>query len=933
MDLKQLCYFFFIITFGIMSQELPPIHNFHPKDYHGENQNWAISQSPEKLVYVANSKGLLEFNGASWKLYPSPNESIMRSVHAIGNRIYTGCYMEFGYWQENNLGILDYTSLSKQISIDLIEDEEFWNIISVDNYLVFQSLKRIYIYNLNNGQVNTIDADSIITKMFKLGQSIYFQRIGKGVYKIEDGQDFLVFNDEIVKNDEVINIFQNGKDFLILTQNNGFYSSINNSLVKSKIISNEFLSTLSFYSGIRLRDKSFVLGTISNGLIYLNEQGELIYKIDQNTGLLNNTVLAIFEDVENNIWLGLDNGISYVNKNSPYKVFTDRNGVLGSVYTSIIHNGNLYLGTNHGLYSKNFKVRGDFSFVKGTQGQVWSLREIDGTLFCGHNSGTFIVNGNHVKKISNIPGAWVLGKINSNSNYLLQGNYDGLYVLEKSNNSWKLKNKIQGFNNSARYFEILGNKIFVNHEYNGVFELKVDSSFTQIVNVSIDTLIKGANSGIIKYKGDLLYSYNKGIFKYDVLNQEFIKDSLLSSMYSVNQYESGKLILDEKENILWIFTKEKIGYVSPSGLSNTQKINSIPLIKEKRNGILGYENITRLDDEGTYLIGTTSGYITVNINALKINAFQVHIGDVNSGSNKIDMSLQNKSLQGGDFESKENNLEISFYTPEYNKYGSTNYQFQLMGIYDNWSNWSESSTASFVNLPFGDYTFNVRAKIGDTFSNNIDSFSFRIKRPWYYSNWAILSYILGVCVLIFITHTQYKSHYKKQQALILEDNLKKIKRKELKSKKKIVQIKNEKLKIDIASKNRELAISTMSIIKKNEFLNSIKDQLKEVENTPKVKSVIRTINRNINNTDDWKFFQEAFNNADKDFLKKVKGVHPELTPNDLKLCAYLKLNLSSKEIAPLLNISVRSVEVKRYRLRKKMSLPHDYGLSDYILSL
>ena len=915
-----------------MSQELPPIQNFHPKDYHGENQNWAISQSSEKLVYVANSKGLLEFNGASWKLYPSPNETIMRSVHVAGTRIYTGCFMEFGYWQRNNLGILDYTSLSKQISLDLIEDEEFWNIISVDNYLVFQSLKRIYIYNVNNGQVNTIDADSIITKMFKLGQSIYFQRIGKGIYKVENGQSYLVFNDEVVKNDEVINIFQDGKDFLILTQNNGFYSSINNSLVKSKISSNEFLSTVSFYDGLRLRDNSFVLGTISNGLIYLDEQGELIYKIDQNKGLMNNTVLAIFEDDENNIWLGLDNGISYVNTYGPYKVFNDRKGVIGSVYASAIYNGNLYLGTNQGLFYKNLQVRSDFSFIKGTQGQVWSLKEIDGTLFCGHNSGTFIVVGNQAKKITNVQGTWNLGKINSNSNFLLQGNYDGLYVLEKSNNSWKLKNKIRGFNNSSRYFETLGNKIFVNHEYNGVFELKVDSSFTQVENASIDTLIKGANSGIIKYKGDLLYSYKKGILKYDSTNQKFIRDSLLSNVYSEDEYESGKLILDEKDNILWVFTNSNISFVSAAGLSNTPTIKSIPLTKETRNGILGYENITRLDDEGTYLIGTTSGYLTVNIKALENKNFEVYIGEVHNDDLKKNGGLLDKKLRGS-FNNDENNVEISFYAPEFNKYVSTNYQFQLVGIYDNWSNWSENSTASFENLPFGDYTFNVRAKIGDTISNNIDSFPFRIKRPWYYSNWAILCYILGGCILIFIIHKLYKSYYKNQQALLIKENLKKLQQKKLKAQKEIVQIKNEKLKMDIASKNRELAISTMSIIKKNEFLNSIKEQLKEVENTPKVKSVIKTINRNINNTDDWKFFEEAFNNADKDFLKKIKSFHQDLTPNDLRLCAYLRLNLTSKEIAPLLNISVRSVEVKRYRLRKKMALPHENSLTNYILNL
>ena len=125
----------------------------------------------------------------------------------------------------------------------------------------------------------------------------------------------------------------------------------------------------------------------------------------------------------------------------------------------------------------------------------------------------------------------------------------------------------------------------------------------------------------------------------------------------------------------------------------------------------------------------------------------------------------------------------------------------------------------------------------------------------------------------------------------------------------------------------------MSLIKKNEFLNSIKSELKETDDANKLKPVIKIIDKNLNNTDDWKFFQEAFNNADKDFLKKIKSKHPDLTPNDLRLCAYLRLNLSSKEIAPLLNISPRSVEVKRYRLRKKINLDHNASLTNYILEI
>ena len=168
---------------------------------------------------------------------------------------------------------------------------------------------------------------------------------------------------------------------------------------------------------------------------------------------------------------------------------------------------------------------------------------------------------------------------------------------------------------------------------------------------------------------------------------------------------------------------------------------------------------------------------------------------------------------------------------------------------------------------------------------------------------------------------------------MLDGEKKKLKRKKLKSQKELIQIKNEKLKGEIESKNRELAVSTMSIIKKNEFLHAIKNKLQKAENATQIKSVIKTIDRNINNEDDWKFFEEAFNNADKDFLKKVKELHPELTSNDLRLCAYLRLNLSSKEIAPLLNISVKSVEVKRYRLRKKMNLPHENNLNEYLISI
>ena len=236
-------------------------------------------------------------------------------------------------------------------------------------------------------------------------------------------------------------------------------------------------------------------------------------------------------------------------------------------------------------------------------------------------------------------------------------------------------------------------------------------------------------------------------------------------------------------------------------------------------------------------------------------------------------------------------------------------------------------------MPFGSYTFNVKGKVGNNITNNIASYSFTIKRPLLLSNLAIALYILSTIILLLVIHYYYRRYYRTQQQKVIQNAKRELELQELENAQEIMSVRNDQLQQDIENKNRELAISTMSLIKKNEFLNNIKEELKSVDNTAVLSPVIKIIDKNLNNTDDWKFFEEAFNNADKDFLKKVKTKHASLTPNDLKLCAYLRLNLSSKEIAPLLNISSKSVEVKRYRLRKKMNLPHEASLTNYILEI
>lgn len=926
------------LSFRLASQELPPIENLTPIDYGAENQNWGISQSDKKNIYVANNGGLLEFNGAVWQLYGSPNGSTIRSVKAINELVYTGCYMEFGFWKKNAIGDLEYESISKNFTKTLLEDEEIWNILGFDDWVLFQSLERIYIYNIIDKSIVAVDSHSTKAHMFNFQGTVFYQSIGKGLFKIEKGKPVLVSDNQLIKDSVISGIFSIDDKPLLVTEKGDFYFLSDGNLVPWKSSFEQEQTSLNIYSSLQLGDGSMVLGTISNGIYHIDKDGKTLLRINQEKGLNNNTVLSIFEDVEHNLWLALDNGISVINIDSPFEEYIDKNGKLGVVYASAIYDDYLYLGTNQGLFYKQIDGDGDgdgdFEFVDGSQGQVWLLKIIDDVLFCGHNNGTYVIHLNKAELISDFPGTWDIKAIPGKKNLLLQGNFNGLSVLSKQDNKWAFRNVIDGFDISSRFFEFTEERnIAVNHEFKGIFKLDLDADYRKILKVESEP-VKGVGASLINYNGDILYTCDNGIFKFDETQKEFKSDSLYTNLY----YKSvdnpvGIFISDEKSKRLWCFTNSNIVYAAIGKFNDASKINkiAIPSHVRKNLGVLGFESLTPLKNE-RYLIGISNGYLTIDLKKLVSKEYPIQINSIYKKANNSRIEKISKDSDRV-FKFSENNVFFSFNVSEFDKYTEVDYQYKLEGIYDNWSDLTSTANASFENLPFGKYTFKVRANIGNSFSTNVATYEFRIERPWYLSNLAIFLYVLTVFLIAVLIHKFYKRYYRKQREQLLSINKKKLKRKKLKAQKRIVQINNEKLREVVDSKNRELAISTMSIIKKNEFLNAIKDKLKDINDNPQVKSVISTIDKNINNSDDWKFFEDAFNNADKDFLKKIKSTHPELTANDLRLCAYLRLNLSSKEIAPLLNISVRSVEVKRYRLRKKLNLPHKDGLADYIMQI
>lgn len=924
----------FLIYSELIAAELPPIITYSTSDYRAGNQNWKISQDSNNFLYFANNEGLLEFNGAQWSLYPSPNETIIRSVKVIDNKVFTGCYMEFGYWERQTTGQLKYKSLSRKIKDKLLPDEHFWEITAINEWVLFQSLHRIYLYNLKTGAYKIIKPKNGVWRVFVLNNSIYYQSLNEGLYQIKNGISILISSNKILANNQICNIFQKGTNLWVQTEKEGLFIFGDGKLQKYKGKNSDIFNQNDIFSFAMLSDSSIVLGTISNGVFIISKDFNLKYHITQNNGLSNNTALSVFEDNEKNLWVGLDNGINCLNLNSFFECFVDKSGVLGTVYSSILFKGILYLGTNQGLFFKKNNSNSKFELIKGTKGQVWSLFEYGGTLFCGHNKGTFIIDKFSASNIYSKSGTWKFNYVPGRKDLIMQGHYNGLTILKNESGKWSFLNKVRNYDISSRYFEIDNDLyVYVSHEYKGILRLKLDNKLSYVSkSYHYTNPTKGKNAGLINFSGNILYFSKAGFFKLDEKTKIFNFEKKFNSKYKKSNYISGKMASDV-DNKLWIFTSQGLDYFYMDNIDPLLKNERLYINPEFTKTITGYENIQKLSGSD-YLIGTTDGFLIFDVSKFHYSSDKVIINNVSviSSENKSTPLEFNKSFS---LDYKSNNLKISFNIPKYNKYIQTEYKYYLQGYSDKWTDWQAEPTVLFRKLPPGKYVFKVMGRSGDDSTITQTSLTFTIKKAFYASNFAFGFYSILLLFFAYMVNKSYSNFYTRQQnKLIAEHNLK-MEIQQLENEQKLIKSRNIELTQNVDEKIKELAISNLDLIRKNELLKLIKDDIKKHKDTPNLsrfKSLLSDINENILGRDSWNTFKLSFDSIDKDFIKKLHTAHPSLSPSDLKLCAYLRLNLSSKEIAPILNISIRSVEIKRYRLRKKLNLNHDEGLASYIIN-
>ncbi len=946
---------------------LPDVTNYTKQLYSAGLQNWDLKQDKNGIIYAANNEGLLSFDGKNWNLYPLPNKTIVRSVEiGYDDNIYVGGQDELGYFSPSINGQLVYHSITPLLPEKDKTFGDAWDIVSFGKSIFIRSTSKIFKFS--NNKMVSFHATSEWGYLGICNGKLFAQDFKTGLLNFEnDVWSTLPLKNDLPVNEPVTGLIGLEKDSAIVTTlKHGLYLLTNSAVTKIASVNNELFETDRIFAALKINKDWLAVATNNSGIYLISHNGSIIQSFSKKEGLQNNNVLSILLDKQQNLWLGLDNGIDLIAYNSAIKQINPSQQD-GSGYTAIIYKNDLYLGTTNGVFSAPLPAIIDLSFAKTsfsavakTKGQTWALSSINNQLLLGQHEGGSTIENKEPLTISPNIGYWNFVPLSNTfpTSKMIAGTYKGIEVFDFLNGRFIFSKKIDGFDESARFVAIDNNEnIWVSHPYHGLFKLTKNNAGNYITQNYTDKhgLPSTLNNHVYKIKNEIVVATEKGIYTFKEDKNIFESSPFYKKILGD---QSIRYLKEDAQGNIWFMHEKMLGVVDFSG-----KEPIVVTLPELNNKMLsGFEFIYPINNKNIF-IGGEKGFYHLNYDKYKQTetSLQVQIRKVKTIGNTETVLFGGYYKDINDSLTKSANdipalakgwktIQFQFSSALFGNISHLQYSYRLKGFDEIWSQWSQKTEKEYTNLPAGTFSFEVKVRNNFGKESPVVTYAFKILPLWYQTSLAKIIYIfLFGCILFGLYRWQQKK-FKAQQLkfeeeqLKLEEEQKKIlyiKELELnKTEGELIILKNEKLEAEINYKNAELASSAMHLVKKGELLSKSKTELAHVmkgmdnpQAITEVKKMIKNLSEDDKMDKEWETFSKHFDTVHSDFLTALKNTHNNITGNEMKLCAYLRMNLSTKEIAQLMNISARGVEIGRYRLRKKLQLEKDTSLFDYLIKI
>ena len=938
---------------------LPDITNYAHEKINSGAQTWQIAQDRLGIMYFANNSGLLTFNNKEWRVYPLPNKTIVRSLYIDkDDKIYVGGQGIIGYFFPNRNGILQFHSLNNLIPAPHQSFEDVWYILSYKDEIFFQSSKKVFKLNKGRNKIDTYkEAGEFGWSFMGVAHDQLLAQNSSQHFVRFDNNSWVPVKSTSLKHTLITGAIDVGKDTTIIsTLKNGLFLFTSSGIQKIKLPRKVVDSQI--FRIYKMNKTTFAVGTVSNGIFLMNIRGDIAMHFSTNNGMQNNNVLSLFTDGQSNLWAGLDEGIDLIDYSSPIHRISPMPKPLAPAYTSLVFDRRFYVGTSDGVYFTPLTVpvtedisysKENFTRIKNSNRQVWNLCSIDNDkLFMSHHDGAFIIEDNHATVFyNNSQGNWLFRLVPGTSK-MIAGTYTGFQLFENKKGYLPFPTIKSTLNESLRFIEIdsVHHVIWASHPYRGVYKIEVSKEYDSIQRITLLTKSSGlpnSNSNFVfKINTEVIFATEKGIYEFNYSSNRFVVSNKYRPVFGE---ASIKFITEDQKKRIWFATENKTGVV------DGHEIKYIPELDGQL--IAGFENIYPYNDYNIF-IGSYKGIIHLNYDLYQqsTSKISVKLNKVVAAGKKDSVLFEGYFVKGDKLLHEQplslihtlaptySSFHFDFSSNEFGNEDKVQYCYQLEGFDEDWSVWANKNEKDYTNLSKGKYTFKVKAKDNFGTISPIASYAFIIRPRWYETSIAYGSYILLFMMIVFSINKihqsrliRQKERYEKEQS-----HLKYVHELELEhTEKQIIQLKNEKLETEVTYKNKELATTTMHLYKRGRLLGKIKDDLSAgianlTNKDDKIvfKQLMKLLVDEERQDQGWEQFSIHFDQVHNNFLSNIKKAYPLLTPADLKICAYLKMNLSSKEIAQLLNISLKGVEIGRYRLRKKLSLGQHVNLTNFI---
>lgn len=939
----------FTRIFGQNPVGLPDIINYQKTSYGAGTQNWGIQQDRNGILYFANNEGLLTFDGTFWKTYPISNKTIVRSlVIAPDHRIYVGAQGDFGYFSPAANGKLQYYSLIDKIPPGDKVFADIWDIVAVQQDVFFRSEKKIF--KLSDNKITVYNSASGWKFLGAANNQIIAQD-KRGLLKYKDKKWVSFLQDTIPGDYLATAISSYNKDTLLLaTWQHGLYTINGSQVNKLEGYNADRYTNEQISEAFKLNDDMLVVATNINGCYIVNKKGTIVYNFSRKLGLQNNAVLSMLKDNHNNLWLGLNNGIDFIANNDAVRHLNPEAFYEGVGHSSILYHNELYFGLSGAVFRMPVNTAGDFSllqnaftYINHSEGQAWGMNIVNGQLLLGKHEGAFRITGADAVNLAAGKGYWNFFPYQlKNEAVVLAGNYNGIDILRYKNGHLVPDGKIKGFNESARFTAVdKNNVIWSSHPYQGVY--KIDMAKPESPRIKLYTkannLPSTNNNHVYKIKGQIVVTTEKGVYAYNPQNDKFEPSKLFNKLFDGLYI---RYLKEDKEGNVWFVQEKNLGVCDFSG--GQARLIYIPELNGKL--VSGFEHINPVN-RNNIIIGAQKGFYHINYERyLKgLNNPQVRINEVKAigksdsllfvgyhgevNEQKVQQLIPKINYNWNSF-----HFEFTAVLPQ--SQANIEYSYYLEGFDKKWSEFSKKTEKDYTNLPYGDYIFRVKARNNFGQESAVATYMFVILPPWYQTIYAYVAYTLfAICLVFLIYKRQQKKFLKQREAFEKEqERMRYLHQLEIdKSEQEIIKLKNERLITEIEIANTALASTSMHLVQKEELLTKIKHDLSKLntnipsdENLYNLRKIIRLLSSEEKHGEGWEQFSIYFNKVHANFLEDLKSVYGNLTSNDMKLAAYLKLGLSTKEIAELMKISPRGVEISRYRLRKKLQIPAEVSL-------